>query len=1358
MSDASAGEAADHGQFTITMSNKSDTDTIIAYSVSGEATAGNDYSPLSGAVTIAAGQTSATIDVNVLDDSLLEDSETVTVTLDSISAGDAEISVGAAKMASITLSDDDTGLVSISASDALAAEPNDDGEFTVSLSKLSDSATTITYTIAGDASSGVDFTPLTGMITIAAFTSSGTIDLEVLNDGILEDAESVIVTLTGIATGDVNYSIDATKDQATIEIADTDTALVSIDATDAWASEPSDHGAFTFTMSAAADSATTIHYSVGGTASVGADYVGLSGSVTIAAGDTTAIVDVTVLDQALLEDSETVIVTLDSVSGDDDISIQTGAHIAAVTIADDDTAKVSIAATDSTGEEPGNNGQFTVTMTGTSDKATVINYTVNGTANRVEDYVTLSNSVTIAAGDSSATIDVSVINDAIVEPTEWVTITLLNTNDSDVTVDTTSDSATVLIGDDDGAVASIVAIDADAGEPSNPGQFTLTLSQPSATDTVVNFSVTGNATAGTDYVTLPSSVTILAGETEALIDVNVLDQSLLEDNENVIVTLTGTDNGLISVSVIDNTATVTITDDDLATVSISANDDAAAEPGNDGQFTVTMSQASDKDTIVNLSIAGSADSADDYIAIPSSVTIAAGQTTAIIDVSAVNDTILEESETIVVTLTGTDDLDVTINPGAASDIVTLDDDDDAVISIAANDADAGEASNHGQFTVSMTNAADQNTVITYGVAGNAGAGSDYQSLTGTVTISAGETAATIDVTVIDNDILEDNETVVVTLGSITSGDAQATLSTTNFAAAVTITDDELATISITANDASASEPSDQGQFTVAMTHASDKDTEINYLVTGTANNGSDYTALSGTVTIVAGEKSATIDVSVIDSDLLEDSETVIVTLDSTSDTDIGIPPAGNSATVTIVDEDKATVSIAATDADAGETSNHGEFTITLSDASDKDTIINYLVTGSAGAGSDYFSIGSSVTIAAGATSATIDISVLDNDILEETENVIVTLLGTDDPDITVAPTGNTATVTITDDEVALLSIVANDATASEPTDHGQFTVSLTKAADQDTVVSYLVTGTADAGTDFVALTGNITIEAGNSDATIDLSVVDDDLLEDAENITLTLSTIDSGDSNIAFDNSAKLASVTIADEDKATVSITANDATAAEPGDHGQFTVTMSQASDKNTLINFNVTGTAGASTDFLSFGSSVTILAGQTSAVIDVTVIDNDLLEESESVIVTLTGTSDSDVTLDNAVKSSMVTIADNETSTVSITAIDTAAGEPSNDGQFEVTMSTASSTDTVLNLLITGTAGSGSDYVAIPATVTIGAGDTTATIDVTVIDNDVLEESETVIVTVTNVNSGDSDITIDTGANSATVTISDE
>ena len=197
---------------------------------------------------------------------------------------------------------------------------------------------------------------------------------------------------------------------------------------------------------------------------------------------------------------------------------------------------------------------------------------------------------------------------------------------------------------------------------------------------------------------------------------------------------------------------------------------------------------------------------------------------------------------------------------------------------------------------------------------------------------------------------------------------------------------------------------------MTLSEASDKDTIVNYIVTGDATAGTDYVALLGSVTVLAGNKSATIDVTVIDESLLEDNETVIVTLSSTSDADVTIDGSAKTATVTIADDDVASVSIAANLPSAGEPATDGQFRVTLSESSDKDTVISYLLTGTADEGDDYSTLTGSVTILAGETTATIDVAVIDDDVLEQSETVIMTLTGTDDTNIGVDSGANTATV------------------------------------------------------------------------------------------------------------------------------------------------------------------------------------------------------------------------------------------------------------------------------------------------------------------------------------------------------------
>ena len=95
------------GEFTVNLSEAVDSDTVIGYSVTGSATAGVDYTALSGSVTIAANQTSATIDVSVLDDELVEDVEDVTVTLNDVTADNANVLLGAADFATVAIADND---------------------------------------------------------------------------------------------------------------------------------------------------------------------------------------------------------------------------------------------------------------------------------------------------------------------------------------------------------------------------------------------------------------------------------------------------------------------------------------------------------------------------------------------------------------------------------------------------------------------------------------------------------------------------------------------------------------------------------------------------------------------------------------------------------------------------------------------------------------------------------------------------------------------------------------------------------------------------------------------------------------------------------------------------------------------------------------------------------------------------------------------------------------------------------------------------------------------------------------------------------------------------------------------------
>ncbi|HEV8307572.1 MAG TPA: S8 family serine peptidase [Methylomirabilota bacterium] len=134
-------------------------------------------------------------------------------------------------------------------------------------------------------------------------------------------------------------------------------------------------------------------------------------------------------------------------------------------------------------------------------------------------------------------------------------------------------------------------------------------------------------------------------------------------------------------------------------------------------------------------------------------------------------------------------------------------------------------------------------------------------------------------------------------------------------------------VTIAATTPTASEAgSIPGIFTVTRTGPTSSALTVHYSAAGTATPGSDYTSLSGSVTIPAGSATATIAVVPVDDALIEADETVIVTLAVDAAYIVGKP---GSATVTVASDDANPVpgltSLAPSSALAGD----GALTLTI---------------------------------------------------------------------------------------------------------------------------------------------------------------------------------------------------------------------------------------------------------------------------------------------------------------------------------------------------------------------------------------------------------------------------------------------
>jgi Ca2+-binding RTX toxin-like protein len=919
-------------------------------------------------------------------------------------------------------------VITVAATDASAAETAtgvtaNPGTFTLTRTGDLSQAITVNYTLAGTATNGTDYTNLPLTANFVAGASTALVTVTPTDDALAEATENVVLTL---ATG-TGYSL-GTAINATVNIADNETPVVTIAATDASAAETAtgvtpNPGTFTLTRLGNLASALTVNYTVTGTATNGTDYTSLPLTATFAAGASTALVTVTPTDDSLAEATENVVLTLATGTG---YSLGTTTS-ATVNIADNETPVVTIAATDASAAETAtgvtaNPGTFTLTRLGNLASALTVNYTVTGSATNGTDYTNIPLSATFLAGASTALVTVTPTDDALAEATENVVLTL--TTGTGYNLGTTT-SATVNIADNETPVVTIAATDASAAETAtgvtaNPGTFTLTRLGNLASALTVNYTVTGSATNGTDYTTLPLTATFAAGASTAVVTVTPTDDTLAEATENVVLTLaTGTGYSLGTTT----SATVNIADNETPVITVAATDASAAETAtgvtpNPGTFTLTRLGNLASALTVNYTVTGSATNGTDYTTLPLTATFAAGASTVLVTVTPTDDTVAESSETATLTLaTGTGySLGTT-----TSATVNIADNETPVITVAATDASAAETAtgvtpNPGTFTLTRLGNLASALTVNYTLAGTATNGTDYTTIPLTATFAAGSNTALVNVSPIDDSSFEGTETVILNLGTGTG----YTLGTTA-SATVNIDDNDTAgsaEITVSATDASAAETAtgvtpNPGTFTFARTGNTVSALTVNYTLSGTAINGSDYTSLVGTVTFAANASTATVNVNPLDDTIFETStpETVILTLATGTGYTLGSATTG---TVSITDNDIQPVinlSASQTVVEGFTSPQTVSYTVTLANASSQTITVNYATAnGTALAGSDYTSTSGILTFNAGVTSQVINIPIL-NDSLNET-NETFTLSLTSPTNATLGT--STVTTTITD--------------------------------------------------------------------------------------------------------------------------------------------------------------------------------------------------------------------------------------------------------------------------------------------------------------------------------------------------------
>ena len=621
-----------------------------------------------------------------------------------------------------------------------------------------------------------------------------------------------------------------------------------------------------------------------------------------------------------VESDETVIATL-SIIGTPPAGVTLGTSTHTHTILDDDTValpEVTIAAGSSVTE--GGDASFTVTASPSPASALTVNLTVSQSGNFASSGSTGSSKTVSVPTSGSATYPVSTVDDNTDEDNGSVTVTV-NTG-TGYTVGSSNSSATVTVNDNDTAGVTVSQSARTVAENGGTATYTVGLDTRPAGQVIITVTAGGAAfvdgPGGTAKPKAKDTLTFTTSNWSTAQTVTITGQ-----NDNIVNTggeRTRTITHTIEAGHGDGrkyrpvalttfsipSVTVTVTDDDAPSTpeaNFGASASNAAEGAGTQNIAVNLSPAPSGNVTVNYTLSGGATRGTDYSingvsSNNGSITVGTSGT-ASIPVAITDDSVVEGSETVILTLgSGTG---YNVGTTRATHTLTITDNDVSTpeANFAASASSAAESAGTRNVVVNLSPAPSGNVTVNYTLSGGATRGTDYSingvsSNNGSITVGTSGTAS-IPVAITDDSTVESNETIILTLGSGTGYN----VGTTRTRHTLTINDnDRTGTPELTITGGSAVTEGGDASFTISSNPAPSSSITVAYTV---SQSGAFVASgqLGGKTRSISAA-STTVAIPTEDDNLDEANGSVTVTLDNGNGYTVG---NSNSATVTVNDDD-----------------------------------------------------------------------------------------------------------------------------------------------------------------------------------------------------------------------------------------------------------------------------------------------------------------------------------------------------------------------------------------------------------------------------------------------------------------------
>ncbi len=287
--------------------------------------------------------------------------------------------------------------------------------------------------------------------------------------------------------------------------------------------------------------------------------------------------------------------------------------------------------------------------------------------------------------------------------------------------------------------------------------FTFTSDIAMPADTVIEYIVTGSATADDDYEDDPldGSFVFPQGTTSYALDIETLTDEVIENVEDLTIEvgngfgIVNEDDAYIPGPLNEATLEITSPAGDFQTIEVRATTVSTPEGGN-LSFEFETDLVRNEETTITFSVWGTATSGSDYFAEDLEVDLPANAETVTVTFQTRDDKWVEQDETLWVTITLNPDEDYVIGAQeSSSGIIESNDMPELTIEGGGNVGEGGNT----QFTIKADQPVVEDTSINYQLRGSASPGSDYRELPGTVVMLAGESEVTVQIETIDDDVI-----------------------------------------------------------------------------------------------------------------------------------------------------------------------------------------------------------------------------------------------------------------------------------------------------------------------------------------------------------------------------------------------------------------------------------------------------------------------------------------------------------------------------------------------------------------------------------------------------------------------------